>query len=259
MALRTKSPLKRQPGRMPGQSLDEYMYKLKEKLGSEYLAVFVMLMAMSVNDWIRWYMDLPINPVVPTILAVAALVWLIFAFVRTKSKLERLKLGRDGERAVGQFLERARILGYDVFHDVLCSDANIDHLIVGPGGVFTVETKTYRKPASGRALITYRAGALLKGSFDISGCLVQARAQADEMRALFSDFLPEPVKVQPVVVFPGWFVDSESGSQRDVWVLEPKAFMKWLEKAPPQLDPTAVGAARQIIARHVYERSGIDL
>ena len=34
--------------------------------------------------------------------------------------------------------------------------------------------------------------------------------------------------VKPVVLYPGWFVEQRPGSKRDVWVLNEKAFPKFL-------------------------------
>lgn len=57
----------------------------------------------------------------------------------------------DGEKAVGQFLEALRKQGCRIFHDIVGNGFNIDHVVIGPLGVFTVETKTFSKPVRGRA------------------------------------------------------------------------------------------------------------
>jgi hypothetical protein len=51
--------------------------------------------------------------------------------------------GARGERKVGAILED---LGSDwrVLHDVSLGRGNIDHILVGPGGAFTIETKSRR-------------------------------------------------------------------------------------------------------------------
>ncbi|MGD1866748.1 MAG: nuclease-related domain-containing protein [Phormidesmis sp.] len=33
-----------------------------------------------------------------------------------------------------------------MFHDVVGKNFNIDHVVIGDTGIFTIETKTYRKP-----------------------------------------------------------------------------------------------------------------
>jgi hypothetical protein len=100
---------------------------------------------------------------------------IIPGIVRTRKQIRAMRLGRDGERAVGQALEQLRRYGYRVFHDILGPNWNIDHVVIGPGGIFTVETKTLSKPLRGRAVIRYERRSLTKGRFDISKHLDQAR------------------------------------------------------------------------------------
>lgn len=53
------------------------------------------------------------------------------------------KVGAEGERRVGEVLQGVR--GIEVLHDRLIpgSRANIDHLVVGPSGVFVIDAKKY--------------------------------------------------------------------------------------------------------------------
>ncbi|WP_157855144.1 nuclease-related domain-containing protein [Kitasatospora purpeofusca] len=57
----------------------------------------------------------------------------------TRSELSK---GLDGERLVGGLLDGLRAYGWYVLHAVpLPSGADIDHVVIGPPGVFTVNTK----------------------------------------------------------------------------------------------------------------------
>lgn len=52
------------------------------------------------------------------------------------------EVGAAGERRVGDRLDRLKAHGWSVLHSIpLKSGADIDHLIIGPGGVFTINTK----------------------------------------------------------------------------------------------------------------------
>jgi hypothetical protein len=42
-----------------------------------------------------------------------------------------LMQGREGEKAVGQYLERLRARGYQVLHDIPGENFNIDHVLIG--------------------------------------------------------------------------------------------------------------------------------
>jgi hypothetical protein len=54
--------------------------------------------------------------------------------------------GARGERATARRLRCLKRDGYTILHDVAVpgSRANIDHLVIGPGGVFVVDSKRYR-------------------------------------------------------------------------------------------------------------------
>jgi hypothetical protein len=52
------------------------------------------------------------------------------------------EVGAAGERRVGDRLDRLKAHGWNVLHSVpLKSGADIDHIVIGPGGVFTINTK----------------------------------------------------------------------------------------------------------------------
>jgi hypothetical protein len=53
--------------------------------------------------------------------------------------------GAHGERRTARLLDRLTRDGYVVFHDlaVLGSDANVDHLVIGPSGVFVIDSKQW--------------------------------------------------------------------------------------------------------------------
>lgn len=53
--------------------------------------------------------------------------------------------GAEGERAVGRRLDRLERDGWTVIHDLTVGSrgANIDHLVIGPGGVFVINTKNH--------------------------------------------------------------------------------------------------------------------
>lgn len=52
--------------------------------------------------------------------------------------------GAEGEEVVGRVLEELAASGWHVIHDVDLGRGNIDHIVVGPGGLFTIETKSRR-------------------------------------------------------------------------------------------------------------------
>lgn len=56
----------------------------------------------------------------------------------------RYLIGAAGERRVARRLRRLRRYGWVAVHDVDRAAGNIDHVIAGPGGIATIETKLTR-------------------------------------------------------------------------------------------------------------------
>jgi hypothetical protein len=77
-------------------------------------------------------------------LAVAVLVgwWLRF---RPSEQARAWQRGADGERHTARLLDRLTRDGFVVFHDLAVPDspANVDHLVIGPSGVFVIDSKQW--------------------------------------------------------------------------------------------------------------------
>jgi hypothetical protein len=77
-------------------------------------------------------------------LAVAVLVGWRLRF-RPSEQARTWQRGAAGERRTARLLDRLTRDGYMVFHDLAVPDspANVDHLVVGPSGVFVVDSKQW--------------------------------------------------------------------------------------------------------------------
>jgi hypothetical protein len=60
--------------------------------------------------------------------------------------IDRLHRGAKGEEDVGAILDDLAGRGWQPIHDVFIRRGNVDHIVVGPGGIFTLETKSHRGP-----------------------------------------------------------------------------------------------------------------
>lgn len=58
--------------------------------------------------------------------------------------LDRRVRGVDGERQVGAILDGLTPDGWLTLHDASIGRGNIDHIVIGPAGVLTIETKSHR-------------------------------------------------------------------------------------------------------------------
>jgi hypothetical protein len=77
-------------------------------------------------------------------LAAAALVGWRLRF-RPSEQARTWQRGAAGERQTARLLDRLTHDGYVVFHDLAVpgSDANVDHLVIGPSGVFVIDSKQW--------------------------------------------------------------------------------------------------------------------
>ncbi len=155
----------------------------------------------------HYLLKLPPTPWLATILFVLSVAfcgrkaWGIWRQIQQKS------LGLRGERTVGQMLESLRAKGYHVFHDISEDGYNIDHVIIGPGGVFAIETKTRSKPVRRRPCIIFDGQTLtIDGHTPDRDPIVQAKAAASRVRDILKQNTGQETWVTPVVLFPGWFV-----------------------------------------------------
>jgi Nuclease-related domain len=60
--------------------------------------------------------------------------------------VERRDRGASGEEHVGSLLEQISDDGWRVIHDASLGRGNVDHILIGPPGVLTVETKSHPGP-----------------------------------------------------------------------------------------------------------------
>jgi hypothetical protein len=170
--------------------------------------------------------------------------------VRIRGRVRHLRLGRDGERVVGQFLERLRDGGGQVFHDIPGQAFNLDHVVISQHGVYAIETKTLSKPWS-KAVVTVEGDSLrVAGRAPDRDPIQQVTRAARWLEYLLEQSTGKRFAVRGVVVFPGWFVEqrSERGS---VWVLEPKALPAFIEQEQLSVSPADVALAAFHLSRYV--------
>jgi hypothetical protein len=105
--------------------------------------------------------------------------------------------GAAGERRTARLLDPLERQGWAVLHDLAVpgSRANLDHLAIGPGGVFVIDSKQYR----GRLQLD-ETGRLWHGRHPLAPTLRTVSFEADQA----AQVLPDPgVVVLPVVAVHG--------------------------------------------------------
>ncbi len=212
-----------------------------------------LLAMIAIWEWIRWFSPMP-GPELLTAIALAAIGWASSKVRRARATIERLKLGRDAERDVAEALEQLRERGYRVFHDIPAAGVTVNHLLVGPQGLFLVETRTRPRPARGVGRIRYDGETLtVAGHRGEREPIQQAMAQASWIADLVSDSSGRNYFVRPVVLFPGWFVE-RIARKTSVWVLNPKTLATLIDREPTRLGPEDITLIALHVSRHVLGR-----
>jgi hypothetical protein len=226
------SPLKAKPLRNPAQFLDEQIRDfVDDKIAAPLWLAFIFIIATGL-EWYRYFYPQKSAPIVLSMVTLLIIVYDAVCIYRMQFHLKRLKLGRDGEKSVGQFLESLREQGYKVFHDIPGEGFNIDHVLIGPAGIFTVETKTRSKSNECARIFFDGETVRVDDQAPDPAPVIQAKAQAKWLRDLLAKSTGRNFAVKPVIVYPGWFIEDKGPKDKAVRVLEPKALAKILDHAP---------------------------
>lgn len=244
MTEKKRNPLKAAPLRLPGQSLREYRDRYFENRFTTPVLYASMAVAFAFYEWLRWWLDWRPHPVPSSILAIIVVIWVVRNAIRDYSTYRAIKLGIQGEEVVGQTLEALRAIGYQVFHDIPGSRGNIDHALIGPGGLFTIETKTIRKKSRGNNEVEFDGQTLtVNGLLLDRDAVAQAKSQSVALAKAISASTGKTYSARPVILFPGWYVKQSTESRRDIWVLNEEAFAKFIAGRHAVLEDSDVALA----------------
>jgi len=183
--------------------------------------------------WVEWqhviFKSRPM-PWPPTILF---LISVPFAAWRIRTGLAELRQrgqGVHGERIVGQLLENLRSVGCKIYHDIAEDGYNIDHVIIGPHGVFAIETKTISKPLRGQAEVVFDGETVTIGGYQPDrDPVIQARAAARSIRKILHEMTGQEPNVIPVLLYVNWFVEPNP-RDADVIVMNQEYFLKSFDR-----------------------------
>jgi Nuclease-related domain len=168
---------------------------------------------------------------------VAELALLASMFVISRYVLplvERRDRGARGEEHVGELLDELTQTSWRVIHDASLGRGNVDHIAIGPAGVFTVETKSHPGPVHVRRM---------HGSV-----IAQAQAQRKAIERVTG------LEVQPLVVFSRAWVDRPMARRKGVRVVPARMLLGFLGKRPTTLTRGQVEEAHEQVVQALQEQ-----
>jgi len=249
----TKSPIKDLPVHQAGASSRKYVDKLIDEKAIEPVLMASLIVLLAIMEWFNYFLKVPIAvPIIFSIAAVVAVVWVFFKVRAVHSKVKALRLGIMGEEAVGQYLEeKLRPMGCQVMHDIPGAAFNLDHVVIGPTGVFCIETKTYSKPAHGSPIIEYDGEKVTVDGFTPDrDAIVQVKSASRWLHDLLERTTGKKFIVKPIVLYPGWFV-KKMPANAEVWVLNHKNLPTFISNTKNTLPPEDVALITFHLKRYV--------
>lgn len=190
-----------------------------------------------------------------SLLTVSFSLWYLIKTATLVLKRSRHADGFHGERITGDQLSILMLEGYRVFHDLQFDGFNIDHALVGPGGVFTVETVLKRKSKSIKEPTVRFDGEKLhwpKGRSNELG-IQTAFDRSVTLKQFLSNALGGSVEVKPLLLFPGWQVETEQTGK--VTILGPRQVHAHL-KLQEDYDEVIVERLIKRISHHIADKAG---
>jgi hypothetical protein len=144
--------------------------------------------------------------------------------------------GAAGERRTARLLGPLERHGWVVLHDLAVpgSRANIDHLVIGPAGVFVIDSKQYR----GRLRLD-ASGRLWHGRYPLAPTLQAVEFEADQAAQILAD--PDVVVI-PIVAVHGAQVPWGKVVTQGVPVVPARRLPSMLRALPSLLGPEHVAA-----------------
>ena len=150
--------------------------------------------------------------------------------------VERRDRGASGEEYVGGLLDELSAGEWLVIHDATLGRGNVDHILIGPAGLFTVETKSHPGPV--------RVGRIHGAT------LSQARAQGRAINRVTG------LDVESLVVYSRAWVDKPLARRKGVRVLPARMLLGFLAKRPRRLTDEEIEQAHARLAQALVEHHG---
>jgi hypothetical protein len=147
--------------------------------------------------------------------------------------VERRDRGARGEEHVGGLLDDLCEDRWLVIHDASLGRGNVDHILIGPPGIFTIETKSHPGPV--------RVGRVHGET------LSQAQAQRRAIERVTGE------QVEPLVVFSRAWVDRPLARRKGVRVVPARMLVGYLRKLDRRLSTEQIERAHAMVAHALLE------
>ena len=128
---------------------------------------------------------------------------------QTVVQFRQVRFLRDANVAIGHSLQRLVGGRSRVFHDVTTDAGIIDHVVVGPGGLYAVNVVARRGARNGSVQLHDNELHFSSGRLPVS--LAPIAERTTQLESEFRQLLKHAVRVRSVIAVPGWNADNPTG------------------------------------------------
>ncbi len=193
----------------------------------------------------------PVRPIAFKILYyLAFLVVVVFPFVTVmRGSVKRFlgfNAGHYGEGTTGEALSRLMDHGYFVYHRLATKAFAIDHVVIGPAGVFAVQTISrarLKETGSAGDRVRVEGSKLIFPDDTDESVLPLARKEARRLFEFLREAVQDDIPVFPVVALPGWSIEGGgwiSDGRSRCLVFNPRGAMTFIAGGGELLKPDLV-------------------
>jgi hypothetical protein len=152
--------------------------------------------------------------------------------------VDRRDRGASAEEHVGSLLDGLDAYEWRVIHDASLGHGNVDHILIGPAGAFTVETKSHPGPVR----VARVHGATIR----------QAQAQRKAIEHVTG------LKVEPLLVYSRAWVDRPLARRKGVRVLPARMLIAHLQRRAKTLSRSDVAQACERLETSLRDQARIE-
>ena len=165
-----------------------------------------------------------------------------YKIFKLRNARKNMRLGYQDELEVARQLEPLARDGFHVHHGFSAQTFSIDHVVVGPKGVFSIETKSHPRAASKNRLedatVEYDGRMLFFPKDEDLKTVDQAQQQACWLSEWLSKAIGEEIAARAIVALPGWFVKRTSAE--GIPVVNPQQFASLFKHIKPRPLPDSM-------------------
>jgi len=233
---RRESPLTKSLLRLPGHALSEQLVEIEGKMLALICTAIFMPLIVAIQHLIASHFGGE-SESVSRALGSVGMVFVSWAFIGWRLTIsfhhrKRVSLGLEGERFTAEALNQLVRDGFWVYHDIPFPYGNIDHVVISPYGVFSINTKVLCKPIEGEGranvVIDYHQNQICFPDRSMTIPTAQLEGESRWLSKHLESSVGHPICVEPLLSLPGWYISNRigTGTPRVFNPLSPQAFFK---------------------------------